>query len=402
MKSVCIVSPFPPYGKKHHNKGGVASYTKMLIENLSQLDGWGCTVLCDYDGEGRREYREGGYRVVRGYSDGLFFWFEILRSLRSIKCDVINIQHEIFLYGGGVNIVLFLIILLVLRFGSCVVTTLHGVVDVDDINSSFVKRYRSSLPPFVVRVGFKILFRLIGRLSGKVVVHEELFKKRLVEKYGVPEASVFVIPHMVEDRKTVGKIEARKRTGISPESAVVLFMGYWAGYKDIGLLLEGVFKYKQINPNCLLVVGAGVHPKFKNDNNYLLEYSMWKDRALELLGENVRWVGFIDERDIVNYYSAADVAVFPYIDAISSSGPMALCFTYRLPFLASSVLSHVAPDFPEIFFENNPDALAHRLDGFFRDRGKFVQAIEEMRGARLPGAVSSSYAYAYMKAMQEN
>lgn len=402
MRSACIISPFPPYGKKHDKKGGVSSYTKMLVELVAD-SGWACTVLCDMEGNGPDSYEENGYEVIRCYNKGAAFYVHILNRVKNRRFDVINIQHELFLYGGSFSAFAYLLLLLGMRKKARnVVTTLHGVISLEDVDSDFVQRNRSSMPPFVVRLVFKLLFYAICRLSDNIVVHESIFKKRLIEEFGAQPERVFVIPHIIEQKECIDKAMARADIGIPADAEVVLFMGYLAGYKGIGLLLDGVSNYVKKNKNCLLVVGAGIHPKFKTDKEYLEEYKGWKKRAYELMPDNVKWIGFIDEEDIASYYSASDVAVFPYLDSISSSGPMALSIAYRLPFLASSVLSHVAPKHPEFFFEKDPGAMARALEYFFNHRGEFERGVAELRRARLAENVCGSYASVFKNVLRSS
>ena len=161
-----------------------------------------------------------------------------------------------------------------------------------------------------------------------------------------------------------------------------LFMGYLTGYKGIDLLIDGFSEYCKLNKNAFLIIGAGKHPKLKDDKNYLKEYKRLEDKAKSLIPENqFRWIGFIDECDIINYYSACDIALAPYTIAMSSSGPLSLAIGYEKPFLASDVFDKILPI--GTIFKKTSEDLSQKLKEFFENQDKFKNEVEEMKMERL-------------------
>jgi len=166
----------------------------------------------------------------------------------------------------------------------------------------------------------------------------------------------------------------------------VLFMGYLAGYKGFDLLIEGFAEYVKRDPDAYLIIGAGKHPKFENDQTYLQDYAAKQAKAEKLIGAgNYRWIGFIDEKDIADYYSAADVSLYPYTISMSSSGPMSFAMGYEKPFLASDVFKDVLP--PNVLFDRTPEALAGKLEDFFKNIKSYGQLSKTMKQHRLWGTV---------------
>lgn len=164
---------------------------------------------------------------------------------------------------------------------------------------------------------------------------------------------------------------------------IILYVGYLTGYKGIDLLLDGFAEYVKIDQNAFLIVGAGKHPKFKGDPEYLAEYRRLQRKAETLIDKSqYRWVGFIGEQDIVNYYSASDVSIYPYTVAMSSSGPMAFAIGYERPFLASDAFDKVI-DNPEMIFQRTPNHLVSQLRVFFQDKKRFQSSIKRMKKERL-------------------
>ena len=181
---------------------------------------------------------------------------------------------------------------------------------------------------------------------------------------------ITVIPHGVEDLTSLTTAAARAHIQVDPDQHVVLFMGYLAGYKGVDLLIEGFAAYAKADPQALLIIGAGKHPKFVKDSGYLAEYTSMQTKAERLIpaGQH-RWVGFIAEDDIAAYYSASDVVVFPYTISMSSSGPMSFAMGFTKPFLASDAFASVLPS--DVLFERTPAALAQKLTYFFAHHREF-------------------------------
>lgn len=193
---------------------------------------------------------------------------------------------------------------------------------------------------------------------------------------------ITVIPHGVEDFAAQNTAAARAKIGLKPQQHVVLFMGYLAGYKGVDLLLDGFAEYAQTDPGAVLIIGAGKHPKFANDPTYLAEYAAMQARAANIIpaGQS-KWIGFIAENDIADYYSACDVAVFPYTISMSSSGPMSFAMGYTKPFLASDAFASVLP--PDVLFERTPAALAKKLQYFFGHQNQFGAFSATLKAERL-------------------
>lgn len=160
-------------------------------------------------------------------------------------------------------------------------------------------------------------------------------------------------------------------------------MGYAAGYKGIDYLIEEYERYNAVNPNSLLILGVGPHPKLKNDSTYLREvYDRLKEKALSLGKKNVRWLGFISENEIPLYYSAADVSVYPYLYELSSSGPMAISIAYNLPYLASTVFRNTISE-KAILFELKSNGLKNKLSDFFDKEQPNVDYVAKQKNERI-------------------
>jgi len=311
------------------------------------------------------------------------FLSQLNKRLSQISPDVVHIQHELALFGGLATA--YLLHVLLFKWHKKVTLTLHGVLGAADVDSDFVKANNySPAPVWAVRLGLKLLYWPLAHWPRRVIVHEQFFKDTLVHDYGANPDKVEVIPHGAEEFTAMDKTDARTMLGIGIgiDKQVVLFMGYAAGYKGIDLLIQGFAQYAKNNPRAFLIIGAGEHPKLKDDPNYKKIYAGYQQKAKELLtSDQYKWVGFIPESKVGFYYSAADVSVYPYTAAMSSSGPMAFAIGYGRPFLASDAFANIFGK--ELIFASNSTALANKLTDFFGKPDNFEGQIVNLRQDRL-------------------
>lgn len=245
-----------------------------------------------------------------------------------------------------------------------------------------MKENFSSLPIFMVKFAFKFIFNPLIKYSDKIIVHEKLFKKRILEQYyNKDEKDIHVIHHWIEDFiNKKSKDQARKELWIQNNQNVLLFMWFITWYKGIDLLIDWVKKYlEKYWNNIKIYILWAHHPKLKNDETYKKEYYRLKNRAEKLLWENVDWQEwFVDSVKMSKYYPASDVVLFPYTRSISSSWPMALSIWYETPFLASDVFSESIED-NELLFEKNWESMADRIKYFFDNQNKYITKVKTMR-----------------------
>lgn len=395
MKKIVHITTYPPKGSRHAKTGGVSSYSKNLITNLSRQGGE-MVVLCEKSG-GERVYFEDNVRIERIFDRNILFAFQIYKKIREIKPDVIHIQQELNLFGGPITAYFLHWLVYFLAKRSKVIVTLHGVVDLSKVDEEFVRQNNSSLPTWIVKIALRLIYMPLCMYAHVIVVHEEKFKKLLITEYGADSTQIVVIPHGVEDLKPIDKSIARKELGISSDKHAVLFMGYLTGYKGVDILIEGFAEYAKSDPVAYLVVGAGKHPKLKDDSTYLAEYKQLEEKAKNMIPSNQYvWKGFIEEKDIALYYSACDVSVYPYTIQMSSSGPMAIAIGYDKPFLGSSAFEGVLEK--ELIFGTDSNELTKALRLYFTTDNRSIQdAISNKRAKLIWPRIAELHADLYRK-----
>ncbi len=395
------VSVYPAAAQKHGKASGVASYAKNLYTNLPRTQKDEVYVLANKLEGQASAYDEDGLHIIRAFDRNWRYVFQLYRSIRRLRPDVVHFQQELNLYGGMITAVIMQFLLLALRLGGvCTVLTMHHVVDLRKVNRAFVRANSSKAPVWMVKLALLIIYCPLTVWARNVIVHEASFKQVLMNQYRVPARKLHVVPHGVEDLHGPTVARARKQLGLRPKQHVVLSMGYLAGYKDYDLLVEAFGLYAAIDPDAFLLVGAGKHPKLEQDPGYLAMYNDTKAKAKALIPKDrYRWIGFIPEADIPAYYAAADVSVYPYKMSLSSSGPMAIAMGYEQPFLGSEAYADVLP--ARVLFAHTPAGLAAKLQEFFANQPAYRDFSRQLKRERLWHTVGARTWRVYKEAAHE-
>ena len=329
----CIVSSYPP------DKCGVAIYTKMLALFLSKLIDVSvianrvnsCEVSLD-----------NGVRVVRCWRrNHLLYFFDIWRGILSERPDIIHIQHEYLLYGVRKYAILFPILLFMLKLiGKPIVVTMHSVIAMDKLNRQFFGIHGVGYRfPALKRAILKIFTRIIGWLSDRIIVHNDLMRRRLISDYGLRGEKIVVIPHGVSEPEGVMRGEKAKSLLGLGNHRVLLYYGFIIPGKGVETLLEAMPSILREFPDVRLVIAGCYHPRLSIENP---GYIGIVERLIgELgLGDAVLFENrFIPEREVSLYISAADVIVLPYTDdsIIGASGALSRCALYGKPVIATDI-----------------------------------------------------------------
>jgi glycosyltransferase involved in cell wall biosynthesis len=362
---VGVISVFPPKGLKHAGFGGVASYSRNLVSSLA--DRCRLVVFADRLSDVDGAYSENGVWVHRCWSKNLFYPFQIFWSVarERSEIDVLHVHHEYFLFGGTLSAVLFPFLLCLLKLlGKPVLVTLHGVISLSVVDKEFLRDNMVGGSPFALRLGFFVLTTLIAHFADVLVVHKEFFRRALVCEYGISKDKVWVIPHGVEKpSEAIGDDKAKEALGVGGKK-VLLFFGYIAGYKGVELLIDA-FDFLKKDEDFVLFVAGGMHPRLKDKPKYQEYLCELKERARKV-SDRIIFTGFVPEKMISIYFSAADLVIFPYKVVMSSSGPFALAVSYKKTGIASDIPAsrEILPS-QALFDKDDPKSLAEKTETIF-------------------------------------
>jgi len=354
---VCMVSTHPASG------GGVSSYTNSLVRSLRE-HGVNVIVFSDKpEYERLKQSDEGVYPV---WNKGILYPFQIFKMLvANADVDIAHLQHEFFLYGGMFSAILFPVLLAFIRLLSKpVVVTIHGVIPFSEQDERFKEENELKGPLSFLKFGLILLTKLIVFLSNAIVVHGKFFAETLCNDYRCPSKKIHIIPHGVKKVITIiPRDEAKKRLGLE-NKVIILFFGYIAKYKGIETLIEAFDRLARKYHEWILIIGGGQHPRLRLNPKYKEYITKLQQMACSLPPGKVIFTGFIQDEALSLYFSAADVTVFPYTTAMSSSGPLALVVSYGKPIIASDIppIKELIP-FEEAFYKKrSSEDLAKKLE----------------------------------------
>ncbi|MCW2954501.1 MAG: glycosyl transferase family 1, partial [Conexibacter sp.] len=297
--------------------------------------------------------------VERPYRRGAGALLGAARAARRLGSRVTHLQHELFLYGGPASVPALAPALRALRDP---IVTMHHVVDPATIDDDFVRLHRVSAPRVLARGGLAAVQRTIRRRAGAVIVHEPAFAQI------VPEAAV--VPHGIAPRPALDRATARAALGLDDRFTVLCF-GFIAPYKGLELALEAA---ALAGPAVRLVVAGGEHPR-------LVEAG---DRYVEGLraahGAAAIFTGPVPEPDVATWFTAADLALFPYPRPFATSGPLALALEHGTPALLSPPLAACTGAPLALISPRDGAGLAARLQALARDPAQLAPLRDAVAG----------------------
>lgn len=342
---VALITPYPPLGRRHAGHSGVTSYAGNLAHALA-AEGASVTVVAPGEPGEPTVAQDGPVRVERRFSRGAAALPAAARAAKETRAPVVHLQHELFLYGGPSSIPGLMAALAGRRRnGTAQVVTMHQVVESSTIDRSFTQLHRVRAPAVLARAGLATVQQAIRRLSSRVIVHEPSFAEMV--------GNAVVVPHGVELAAPEERGRARAALGLDDRLTVLCF-GFLAPYKGLETALDAA---ELAGERVRLVIAGGEHPRLAaSGDGYANEL---RDRY----GSSATFTGRVPEEQVGTWFSAADIALFPYPRPFSSSGSLALALAHRTPFLVSPQLGRTIGAPESITVSLEPAALAERLSG---------------------------------------
>jgi len=220
--------------------------------------------------------------------------------LNASGVEVVSLQHEYGIFGGkcGNHV---LTLLRELRMP--VVTTLHTIL------TSPSALQRATLDEVI-------------ELSERVVVMSEHGQSTLQTLHGVAKQQIDVIPHGIPLAPQGAR--GKSHLGFAGQRVILTF-GLLSPDKGIEFVLEAMPAILEQYPNTLFVVVGATHPHVKERNGeaYRLELQS-RVRRLGIDASVVFHDRFVEDGELADFLSAADIYVTPYLNAQqSTSGTLA-------------------------------------------------------------------------------
>ena len=210
--------------------------------------------------------------------------------------------------------------------------------------------------------------RILARVD-KVIAHNSVSRKELIEKTNLPAANIVIIPHgnyLSAIPKSPSPATARKMLNLAPKDPVLLFFGQIKEVKGLDLLLQALPQVVAKFPTLKLLIAGKV---WKDDFSKYINLIKQKN-----LQDNIDLhIGYIPDEDVAIFYRSADLIVLPY-RRIYQSGVLLMAMSYGLPVMVSDlegmieIIQNGRNGF--VFRADNPNSLCEQLINALSDQGK--------------------------------
>jgi len=206
----------------------------------------------------------------------------------------------------------------------------HGIVSLTSIR---VARLKKQLPNVKIIVDdhmtyintrggiFRYVYYLFKRMfmplilesSDEIVAVTFETKRFIIQMYGVPAHKIKVIPLGVDTalfiRDQTARIQIRSKCGIHDEDVVFIYAGKIVPTKGIHILIQAANNIFRKHMNVKVMLVGGIDKKYQLILNKMVNASGFQDKYIFVPG--------VRNDQLFQYYSAADVGVWPLLCSIT-------------------------------------------------------------------------------------
>ncbi len=337
---ITLIGPFPPF------RGGISDFNYSLFKELSkshelQIINFS-TLYPKLLFPGKSQFKTATGHLIN--SDRILSSINPLTWRKSAH-KIIDFQPEI------------VIIHYWLPFFAPTFSTVIGVLK-KRLNVKVIAICHNIIPHENHNIYQLFTKKLLTKIDRFLVMSDSV--KSVLLKF-IPSAKYKVSPHPIYNifGDIIDKDKARLNLGIKAKK-VILFFGMIREYKGLDILLNGIPKIKQ-KLNDFIVIVAG--ESYENTNKY---YSIIEKLKIQ---DNVDLrLKFIDDSEVSQYFSAADIVALPYRSA-TQSGITQIAYNFDRPVIISDVggLAEIALDGKTGYVvPPQPDEFAKAIIRFFQ------------------------------------
>lgn len=361
-----VISRWPKAGAIYD---GVATYTQDIVTRFAKKYGDKFVILAEKIDNQIIEQVNDHVLVIRAFDERRFHLYpQVLRWLKAFSQVKKVYIHSEFCASGG-PIVRFLVVPfvgLIRLFGKEITFYAHNVVK----NLDGFERHlgEDSWKLKLFGFGYRWYFRLLSLLVSRFVVLEPSIKGRLRGLVG--NKPILVEPHWIAPVKTrLTKEQARRKLGISLSKRVVVSFGFVTHYKGADFVADFATKLsKQEKTKRTMMVLAGGEAYSLKDKAYYQRYYQKIKTAANTCAQ-LRLTGFLSEKEVSLWLTAADVVVLPYRNLMGGSGALQQALSYGKPVLFSkAVAKGLGIDQDQLTFAHTYSSLNTLLNRFFEDK----------------------------------
>ncbi len=289
---IAYISTYPP------RECGIATFNQNLMRAISanfperRSLAQGGFVVAINDSENIQEYEypeEVKYVVRQNHQKD---YIRAANYINTSNVDVCIMEHEFGIYGGESGIY---ILPLLNRLEKPLISILHTILK----EPSYVQR---------------IIIREIAEQSSKIIVMSQRAVQFLTEIYEIPAEKIQIIEHGVPD---VDPVEDNpvKNLPTFKNHRVLLTFGLISRNKGLETVVKALPRIVAKHPDVIYVVLGNTHPGvIKNSGEEYRDHL--KTLAAQLnVSKHLCFINkFVSEEELVDYLSAAEVYVTPYLN----------------------------------------------------------------------------------------
>lgn len=343
--TLLVISSYPDPTTGIRGLDAVAWHSQKTLRSLASL-GQKIVVFSEISSSRTKPYLDGKNILILPLwhkNQPLSFFKALCRVFSFTRAKTILFQFEFNIFGGFLPVMFIPFFLSLFRLsGKKIIFEIHQVItDISQLKTHL--HLTNAFVQKILNLGLTSFYRAVGLFSHQLVVLEQELKNRL--QHFVPAQKITFIPISAIPSRKINQSIAKQKLGFKTTDFVVVSFGFINWYKGSDWLVNA-FSQLSSQKNTKLIMAGGPSPTLKDKGHYQNYFSKLEKQINK--NKNITLTGFIDDKDVSLYFSAADLMVLPYRIFMSSSGPLSLAFSYKKPVLLSTPLIKnyaLSPDF---------------------------------------------------------
>lgn len=261
------------------NHSGIGTYMKNLLNVL--VDDYQLILLGDAN-EIRKFVKSGNIQIIEFHSPIYSISEQLIYSLKIPNCDIFISPHY--------NIPLFPI------------RARKRIVIINDANH--LAFY--NLLTFTQKIYTKIMMNRAVNLSDKIIAISEFSKSEILKYLTVESDKIKVVYYGIDPEDINSELQKETKSFINIPEKYFLYVGNIKPHKNLVTLLKAFELILNFQKGYKLII-VGKKEGFITGDNEVFKLV----QNNKTLSENIIFTGYIDNRELYNYYNKASIFIFP-------------------------------------------------------------------------------------------
>jgi glycosyltransferase involved in cell wall biosynthesis len=213
--------------------------------------------------------------------------------------------------------------------------TIHQVFSYCEVERKFIKKFAGNLPPFLIKLSFVGLTKMIGQLSLAIIVIHPKHAEILRREYRLK--NVRYIPIGLTKKMFISKKEAKKKLHLEGQYVLLVF-GFIAPFKGVEYAILAINNIiKKVN-NVILIIAGTILPSYNPiEAKLYIEYLKHTVHSSSLESHILFVERYLLDHEVSLYFAASDAIIMPNIEQTGPSEIWRLAAIHGLPTIASDI-----------------------------------------------------------------